>query len=150
MLFIMKTLYKFILTFIIAFAPPFSICAQTDEYAQEMDKMLQAIDAKQVMIQTVSQGWQTMQLPLTDYSAAANDVVDTIWPGIVNIYISEFKKYYTLEDMKNINKFYETPTGMKFARYSALMSSAIQTEISQKYTVTIQEILMKYIKTGNR
>lgn len=141
----MKTLYRFILTFIIAFAP-FSIFAQTDEYAQEMDKMLQAIDAKQVMIQTVSQGWQTMQLPLTDYSAAANDVVDNIWPGIVNIYIAEFKKYYTLEDMKNINKFYETATGMKFARYSALMSSAIQTEISQKYTPTIQQILMKYIK----
>lgn len=141
----MKTLYKFILTFIIAIAP-FSIFAQTDEYAQEMDKMLQAIDAKQVMIQTVSQGWQTMQLPLTDYSAAANDVVDNIWPGIVNIYIAEFKKYYTLEDMKNINKFYETATGMKFARYSALMSSAIQSEISQKYTPTIQQILMKYIK----
>lgn len=145
----MKTLYRFILTFIIAFTP-FSIFAQSDEYAQEMDKMLQAIDAKQVMIQSVSQGWQTMQLPLTDYSAAANDVVDNIWPGIVNIYISEFKKYYTLEDMKNINKFYETATGMKFARYSALMSSAIQTEISQKYTPTIQQILMKYIKTGNR
>lgn len=141
----MKTLYRFILTFIIAFAP-FSIFAQTDEYAQEMDKMLQAIDAKQVMIQTVSQGWQTMQLPLTDYSAAANDVVDNIWPGIVNIYIAEFKKYYTLEDMKNINKFYETATGMKFARYSTLISSAIQTEISQKYTPTIQQILMKYIK----
>lgn len=145
----MKKLYRFIITFIIAFS---SLCinAQTDEYAQEMDKMLQAIDAKQVMIQTVSQGWQTMQLPLTDYSAAANDVVDTIWPGIVNIYISEFKKYYTIEDMKNINKFYETATGMKFARYSAMMSSAIQTEISQKYTATIQEILMKYIKTENR
>lgn len=145
----MKKLYRFIITFIIAFSS-FSIYAQTDEYAQEMDKMLQAIDAKQVMIQTVSQGWQTMQLPLTDYSAAANDVVDTIWPGIVNIYISEFKKYYTIEDMKNINKFYETATGMKFARYSAMMSSAIQTEISQKYTATIQEILMKYIKTENR
>lgn len=145
----MKKLYRFIITFIIAFSS-FSIYAQTDEYAQEMDKMLQAIDAKQVMIQTVSQSWQTMQLPLTDYSAAANDVVDTIWPGIVNIYISEFKKYYTIEDMKNINKFYETATGMKFARYSAMMSSAIQTEISQKYTATIQEILMKYIKTENR
>lgn len=145
----MKKLYRFIITFIIAFSS-LSINAQTDEYAQEMDKMLQAIDAKQVMIQTVSQGWQTMQLPPTDYSAAANDVVDTIWPGIVNIYISEFKKYYTIEDMKNINKFYETATGMKFARYSAMMSSAIQTEISQKYTATIQEILMKYIKTENR
>lgn len=145
----MKKLYRFIITFIIAFSS-LSINAQTDEYAQEMDKMLQAIDAKQVMIQTVSQGWQTMQLPLTDYSAAANDVVDTIWPGIVNIYISEFKKYYTIEDMKNINNFYETATGMKFARYSAMMSSAIQTEISQKYTATIQEILMKYIKTENR
>lgn len=145
----MKKLYRFIITFIIAFSS-LSINAQTDEYAQEMDKMLQAIDAKQVMIQTVSQGWQTMQLPLTDYSAAANDVVDSIWPGIVNIYISEFKKYYTIEDMKNINKFYETATGMKFARYSAMMSSAIQTEISQKYTATIQEILMKYIKTENR
>lgn len=145
----MKKFYRFIITFIIAFSS-LSINAQTDEYAQEMDKMLQAIDAKQVMIQTVSQGWQTMQLPLTDYSAAANDVVDSIWPGIVNIYISEFKKYYTIEDMKNINKFYETATGMKFARYSAMMSSAIQTEISQKYTATIQEILMKYIKTENR
>ena len=145
----MKKLYRFIITFILAFSS-LSINAQTDEYAQEMDKMLQAIDAKQVMVQTVSQGWQTMQLPLTDYSAAANDVVDTIWPGIVNIYISEFKKYYTIEDMKNINKFYETATGMKFARYSAMMSSAIQTEISQKYTATIQEILMKYIKTENR
>lgn len=145
----MKKLYRFIITFIIAFSS-LSINAQTDEYAQEMDKMLHAIDAKQVMIQTVSQGWQTMQLPLTDYSAAANDVVDTIWPGIVNIYISEFKKYYTIEDMKNINKFYETATGMKFARYSAMMSSAIQTEISRKYTATIQEILMKYIKTENR
>lgn len=145
----MKKLYRFIITFIIAFSS-LSINAQTDEYAQEMDKMLQAIDAKQVLIQTVSQGWQTMQLPLTDYCAAANDVVDTIWPGIVNIYITEFKKYYTIEDMKNINKFYETATGMKFARYSAMMSSAIQTEISQKYTATIQEILMKYIKTENR
>lgn len=145
----MKKLYRFIITFIIAFSS-LSINAQTDEYAQEMDKMLQAIDAKQVMVQTVSQGWQSMQLPLSDYSAAANDVVDTIWPGIVNIYISEFKKYYTIEDMKNINKFYETATGMKFARYSAMMSSAIQTEISQKYTATIQEILMKYIKTENR
>lgn len=145
----MKKLYRFIIIFIIAFSS-LSINAQTDEYAQEMDKMLQAIDAKQVLIQTVSQGWQTMQLPLTDYSAAANDVVDTIWPGIVNIYITEFKKYYTIEDMKNINKFYETATGMKFARYSAMMSSAIQTEISQKYTATIQEILMKYIKTENR
>lgn len=141
----MKPVYKILLALIVVLAP-FCASAQTDGYAQEMDKMLKAIDAKEVMIQSVSQGWKTMQLPLTDYSAAAKDVVDTLWPDIVNIYITEFKKYYTLEDMKNINKFYDTATGMKFAKYSAVMSSTIQTEITKNYTGTIQQVLMKYIK----
>lgn len=144
----MRTIYKILFTLIVAIAPAclYAQSSQADAYSLEMDKMLKAVNTKEVMIETVASSWKAMQLPLTDYDAAATAVIDAIWPDLVQDYITEYKKYFTLDDMKAINRFYATPTGEKFGKYSGAMSAAIRSTITQKYSATIQQIIMKYIK----
>lgn len=144
----MKTIYRILFTLVIAIAPfcLYAQSSQTDAYSLEMDKMLKILDTKKTMIQTIAIGWKQMQLPLTDYDAAATAVIDAIWPDLAQDYITEYKKYFTLDDMKEINDFYTTPTGEKFGKYSGAMSAAIQSTITKKYSATIQQTPTKYLK----
>ncbi len=144
----MKILQKLTLTLLLALAP-LCLYAQTpssDPYVAEMNKILQATNSRTLMIQTIAIAWENLNLPLTDYETAATAVVDEIWPDLINLYTDEYKTFYSLEDMKAINEFYATPTGKKFAIYSAEMSATIQQKINSNYTSRIQQVLMRYIQ----
>ncbi|MDE5685425.1 MAG: DUF2059 domain-containing protein [Paramuribaculum sp.] len=144
----MKILQKLTLTVLLALAP-LCLFAQTpssDPYVAEMNKMLQATNSKALMIQTIAISWKNLNLPLTDYETAATAVVDDLWPDLIQLYADEYKKFYSLDDMKAINEFYTTPTGKKFARHSAEMSAIIQQKINSNYTSRIQQVLMQYIR----
>lgn len=117
-----------------------------DAYTAEMNKMLEATQAKKQMMQTMATGWKSMNLPITDYDAAAAAVADAMWADLVNDYVVEYKKFFTLDDMKNINAFYETPTGRKFGTANPVISQAVMEIVGSKYTMTIQQALMPFIR----
>ncbi|MBP3298618.1 MAG: DUF2059 domain-containing protein [Muribaculaceae bacterium] len=111
-----------------------------------MNKMLEATQTKKQMMQTMATGWKSMNLPITDYDAAAAAVVDAMWADLINDYVAEYKKFFTLDDMKNINAFYETPTGRKFGTANPVISQTMMEIVGSKYTMTIQQALMPFIR----
>lgn len=124
----------------------FSQISKSERYRIEINRMLESTSARETMIISISNGWRTMNLPLTDYNAAAAAVVDEIWPDLVNIYIAEYKKYFTLSDLEVINYFYETPTGRKFSKYTTTMTNAIQHSIEAQLLPRVAETVRKYVK----
>lgn len=120
--------------------------SESEQYVAEMKKMLEASDAKEMMIQTIATSWESMHLPVSDCRAAAEAVVDDIWPDLIQDYATEYQKYFSISDMKKINEFYETSTGKKFAKYSTVMSAAIQQTITRKYASRIQQVISKFMK----
>lgn len=139
---------KLISLLCLALAMTASMQAQSvdTEYTAEMNKMLEAMHTKELMVKTVALGWESMKLPLTDYTAASKAMVDDLWTDLVQDYVNEYKKHFTIEEIRELNKFYSTPVGQKMGEYSIEMSTNIQTLMGSKYTTRMQDVIMKYIK----
>ena len=82
-----------------------------ENYMKEVNKMLVATQAKQSTIDMLSTTYQNMKLPLTSYTEAAEAIVDSFWDNYIEDYAIECMKFFTLEDLRNINAFYATPSG---------------------------------------
>lgn len=144
----MKSIRNLITLLILVIAPmsAFSQSSVSPAYLKEMHKMLDACQIKEVLIQTVADSWKSMNVPMTDYNAAATALYNDLWEDIVKEYAVAYSKYFNIDDLKQINSFYETPTGKKFSKYSTLISADIQQIISTKYVTRMQNILIDYLK----
>lgn len=142
---IMKKTFS-MLFMMLAMAVSMSAQAVDKEYTAEINKMLEATHAKETMVKTVAIAWQQMKLPIANYNEAAQAMYDDLWPDLVQDFVSEYKKHFTIEDMRAINRFYSTPTGKKMGMYSTEMSANIQNTVSTKYAARMQNVLMKYVK----
>ncbi|MCM1292911.1 MAG: DUF2059 domain-containing protein [Bacteroides sp.] len=140
----MKRIQHVIILLILAMAPVCCMAqsAQSDGYATEVYKVLETSNTKANMIAST---WKNMNLPF-NCEAAAKEVVDDIWPDLVKDLTAEYRKYFTLADLKAINQFYASPAGRKFAKYSSAMATAIQQIIQQKYQTRMINILTKYMQ----
>lgn len=61
------------------------------------------------------------------------------------IYYGPYAKHFTLEDLKKINNFYQTPTGQKALKATPLIMQEIL-PISQKWAVSLLPKLEKRLK----
>ena len=139
---------KLVLMLLIMLGSGIMMSAQTvsKEYENEVERYLQLSNTKEMTIQTVEQAWQQNNLPITDYHAAAVAVFDNLWPKITKDVAVVYSKYITLDDLKQINAFYETPEGKKLVEAGPQMSNDIMQLMVNKYAGDMQQILKKYIK----
>lgn len=113
------------------------------EYKSQVVKMLDATHARQLYVQTLDQTWSSMGI--ANASEMANAVADDLWPDLVNDFASEYANHLTLEDLKNLNAFYATPTGIKVCDSLNTMTANVMTTVQTKYASRIQSIVMKYM-----
>lgn len=133
---------KFLACLLLVFAGSVIASAQTTTavdkaYKAEVEQILEATHVKALLQSTIANTWTKMNVPITDVNAAATDVVNDIWPDLVNIYTDAYHKYLTIDDLRALNTFYSTPQGQKIA--SSLQ--AINDE-SMKATQTLMPKIM--------
>lgn len=113
------------------------------EYKAEVVKMLDATHARSLYVQTLEQTWTSMGI--ANASKMANGVADDLWPDLVNEFAAEYAKYLNLQDMKNLNAFYATPTGIKVCDSLNAINASVMNTVQTKYASRIQNLVMKYM-----
>lgn len=116
------------------------------DYMTEVNKILIATNARQTTIDMLSTTYQNMGLPLTSYTEAAEAIVDSFWDNYIEDYAMECMKYFSLEDLRNINAFYATPSGRKAALSTGTIATNMANVAAQKYSYQIQQTLKCFIK----
>lgn len=87
-----------------------------DPYREEVDKMLQLTNARHVMEATMTATFNNMHLPVSDVDGLSKAIVDEIWNDYVTeCVIPTYKEHFTLDELKEVNEFYQTPVGKKVA-----------------------------------
>jgi hypothetical protein len=59
---------------------------------------------------------------------------------INNVYYPAFSKHFTIEEIKEITAFYETPTGQKFISTTQTVMQESATIMNEKYALQLQKI----------
>ena len=59
---------------------------------------------------------------------------------INNVYYPAFSKHFTIEEIKEITAFYETPTGQKFISTTPTVMQESATIMNEKYAPQLQKI----------
>lgn len=134
------------LMLIIASASALTAQNVDEDYMKEVDKMLIATQAKRATIDILSATYQNMGLPLTSYTEAAEAIVDSFWDNYIEDYAIECMNFFTLEDLRNLNAFYATPSGKKVASSYRTLSTKMTDIVVQKYSYQIQQALKNFIK----
>ncbi|MDD6833399.1 MAG: DUF2059 domain-containing protein [bacterium] len=124
-----------------AFAKAQTISAS---YKAEMVKMLDALHTKSLLIQTLDQSWSQMGIP--NATRLANAVVSDLWPDLLEEYILEYAKHFTLQDLKNVNEFYATPTGKKVCDTINEIAANVNSTMQTKYMTRISNLITKYMQ----
>lgn len=102
--------------------------AQGDEYRQQLTKMLEKSGALASADVIMGQLIPAMkQITIKDVPADFWDGFRTKWnrktkDKLVEIYVPIYKKYLTLDDLKKIVAFYESPVGKKLAAATPSMT----------------------------
>lgn len=139
---------KLFLTLALIIGALTTMSAQTEitpEFQTEMNKFLTLSNIKANLISTTADSWKALNMPFSNPTEVATAVFDDLWPDLVKDYTDEYAKYFTVQDMKNINNFYETETGKKLAMYQSDMAANVMKTFQTKYTTRMQNILMKYM-----
>ena len=64
-----------------------------------------------------------------------------------DVYIPAYKKYFTIDEIKEVTKFYESGTGKKFVSLSPTMMQEAVTVINQNYSQKIMQISKEIAET---
>ena len=148
----MKYLFSFIIAIILSFStlPVESVAAVShqnrainDEYYQELRQLLlEATDAKHMAEAGCVLMWKNLNLSIPNPEQLAKKIFDEIWEDYVAECCAVYKDYFTLQDLKALNKFYSTPVGKKFAKYQGDVSVDCSNVLSKKFSYRIQQIVM--------
>ncbi len=90
---------------------------------------------------------KTGQVAFDDVNALSNEMVDVIWEKLNEKVIAFYCENYTLDEMKALNAFIETPVGQKNIKLAPQLN-ALSFQVQQDPTnaVFMQTIMAKHIK----
>lgn len=118
-----------------------------DPYSTEVATMLELTDARNLLLSTLTSAYKAMNLPVKNVGGLSKAIVDGIWVDYVSeCVIPVYKKYYTLDELKQLNEFYRTPVGRKFGKTSVQMSQEVTKKMQDKLQTRITNIITDYMK----
>ncbi len=118
-----------------------------DPYQNEIEKMLELTNAREVMVTTMVNLYTNMHLPVCDINGLSEAIVDGIWDDYVTeCVVPVYKKYFSFDEVKALNDFYGTPLGEKLAKNNSQIINECSQLTSEKLTGRIQDIVMDYLK----
>ena len=122
------------------------------EYEKQVAKMLEMTHTMDAMKQIFPQmtAMLKQQLPQApdefwkELDASMNGMYDKMIKAVIPVY----KKYLTLDDLKEIIKFYETPVGKKLSEMNPIATAEILPIAQQIGMQTMQELMQKAQEKG--
>ena len=113
------------------------------EYEKQVAKMLEMTHTMDAMKQIFPQMTAMLKLQLPQ----APDEFG-MYDKIIKAVIPVYKKYLTLDDLKEIIKFYETPVGKKLSEMNPKATAEILPIAQQIGMQTMQELMQKAQEKG--
>ncbi len=124
--------------------------ASEDPFRTELKRHLELTNSKKTLTAGVKGMLETfakngMLSAGKDIDLIAEDVSNTLFPLMMDEYVVIYKKYFTLDELREINAFLITPIGKKYAESTPkiTMESA---SIGQKYGPKIGEVLQRHLQ----
>ena len=106
---------------------------EEDVYAEYVVTFMELCNTRTTFSATLEATYLQMKeqigLSETQCRDMAKGITDTIYDDLVVLAIPIYKKYYTLEDLKNLCDFMRTPTGIKFGKYNANISTEMMNAV---------------------
>ena len=98
--------------------------------------------------QTISASYKAemVQMGIPNATRLANAVVSDLWPDLLEEYILEYAKHFTLQDLKNVNAFYATPTGKKVCDTINEIVANVNSTLQTKYMTRISDLITRYMQ----
>ncbi len=123
----------------------------TDAYRAEVKNLLEATQAQAMMEEMMVAMFNNImqqsgvQVPANfDVKKFAKEASSEFMKLTLNDYAELYSKHFTLEDLKAVNAFYQTPAGKKFAAASPVLT-AEGAQIGAKYAPKLIEIIQRHL-----
>lgn len=142
-----KGLLLFVVCTALLCAGATSVSAQEDVYKEALGKMLKLSGALSVSETMMPQLISIMKQSVPNVPESYWDSFSKKWEQkagskLVELYVPIYKKYLSLEDLKKIVEFYESPVGKKLATATPAMT-AEGMQLGQKFGMEIVEEMKK-------
>lgn len=115
----------------------------TEEYRTEVQKYLELNKVRDNVEHTMIDLLKDPGIPLkVSYEEAASIAIGMIWDAYVEDITDLYHQYLSLEDLKQINAFFETEAGQNYVNANPIIFSETTKLMQDKYTPLMAQTLM--------
>lgn len=138
---------KLLLFICICFSGLIATAQSGKGYEKAVIDFMEATNAKETTITGLVSMYQNMNLPISNMQGMCEEIVDIMWPKMIQGYSTIMQEYYSLDDLNTIVSFYKTPAGRKFAKYNpVVVQKAMEFSMTPEMVSLIEPIILKYAK----
>lgn len=141
-----KLIHIFAIAIIIA-SVSFSAKAQTitPEYRKAVSELLTLTNVRQITEETLATTYDNMGMKFTiPTSEVVNIMIGNVWDNMVDDFAAIYSRYFTLDEIRELCQFYNSPVGIKISKYlPAINRDALSS--TQKYESEFISVLGQYI-----
>ena len=124
--------------------------AQSAAMQKEIDRAIALADFSSAMEQTMALQFESRGLTehLTDPKAMYKELTEAMSEPLKKILTKVYSDNFTLDELKQMNDFYETPVGKKcLTMVPNMLTTSVEMLQNDQATIEkIQQIVMKYFK----
>lgn len=127
-----------------------STYAQSSEFEKEVAKSIELMNTRQTMIETMMMQYSALanngQLKSEKVRVISEECVDAMLPKLTEVLMSLYKEHYTIDELKELNKFYASEIGQKNIKLTPIFSMAgAQVATDPEMLEKLQSILVKHM-----
>jgi hypothetical protein len=144
---------KLLVLFTIAFIfISLSFSQDNKEYSNALKKMFELSGSEESYKMVIKQViyMQKSKNPYdTDWTEIEKELLKTSMSDLVEMLVPVYQKYMTIDDIKEMTKFYQTPVGQKYAKNTPLiMQESMQ--VGQKWGQKLGKDIEEKLKEKNK
>ena len=128
-----------------------SVFAQDAAFKKEVEKAIELADFEATLTETLRIQYQQLvdagTIKVDDVNAMAQECAEAMMPKMKEFMLEVYYENYTLNEMKEYNKFLSTPLGQKMVAVTPKITNAT-TKLSQDPEILgkLQSVLLKHLK----
>lgn len=128
-----------------------NVFAQDAAFKKEVEKTIELTNLKATLSEAMRIQYQQLvdagTIKLDDVQATADECAEAMLPKMKEFMLEVYYENYTLNEMKEYNKFLSTPLGQKMVAVTPKITNAT-TKLSQDPEILskLQSVLLKHLK----
>ena len=128
-----------------------NVFAQDAAFKKEVEKTIELTNLKATLSEAMCIQYQQLvdagTIKLDDVQATADECAEAMLPKMKEFMLEVYYENYTLNEMKEYNKFLSTPLGQKMVAVTPKITNAT-TKLSQDPEILgkLQSVLLKHLK----